>query len=178
MALFPEKIWDGTTTSRPDLTTVQPPTYSDWLTLLAELRATQSYVLNLTENIGVMPNIGQSIKCAEAKIDKLLVFIKHLSPPADLCAEVEQMRQRLSEVDVRVEHNRLKNGVKRLFLRTKALESAHRELAKVVNQSLAVLTNSTRNQVATFVREMTAKQSVLQEQIMELQDVLERPDLD
>lgn len=178
MAVFPQKVWDGRTRIRPDLSVVQPPTHGDWLAMLAELQAVQEYILNLSGSTDAMPNIGEAIKDVNTRIKDLDKELDRLSPPADLNQEVAQMRKELLEMDVRKEHARLKNGVKKLFLRTQVLEKGYKDFKAEVQHQLQVLTNSVRNQFAKVAQGITTRQDELQEQIRELQDVLERPDLE
>ncbi len=178
MAEFPLKVWDGRTNARPDLTVVQPPTHGDWLAMVAELQAAQEYILSLSGNMDIMPNVGETIKDVDAKIKVLDRELTRLSPPTDLNREVALMREKLLEMDIRREHARLKRGVKRLFLRTQVLEKGYKDFKAEVQQQLQVLTNNVRNQFTKVARGMTIKQDELQEQIRELQDVLDSPDID
>lgn len=178
MANFPAKVWDGRTNARPDLTVVQPPTHGDWLAMVAELQAAQEYLLNLSGNMDTMPNVGEAIKDAAAKIKVLDRELTRLSPPADLNREVVGMQEKLLEMDIRREHARLKRGVKRLFLRTQVLEKCYKDFKAEVQQQLQILTNSVRNQFTKVAQGITVRQDELQEQIMELQDVLDSPNID
>ncbi len=178
MAVFPLKVWDGRTNARPDLTVVQPPTHGDWLAMVAELQAAQEYILNLAGNMDVMPDIGVAIRDVDNKIKVLDYELAQLLPPDDLNQEVAEMREKLLEMDIRREHKRLKRGVKRLFLRTQVLEKGYKDFKAEVQQQLQILTNSVRNQFTKVARGMTIKQDELQEQIKELQDVLDSPDID
>ena len=178
MAVFPKRVWNGCTNARPDLSVVQRPTHGDWLSMVAELQATQEYILSLSGNMDIMPNVGETIKDVDTKIKVLDRELARLSPPADLNREVAEMREELLEMDIRREHARLKRGVKRLFLRTQVLEKGYKDLKAEVQHQLQVLTNSVRNQFNRVAQGMTVRQDELQEQIRELQDVLDSPDID
>jgi len=178
MASFPEKVWDGITAARPDLRVTQPPTYGDWLAMLAELQAIQRYILSLSDNMATMPNIKETIEDMVLRIEDLNKELSELDPPADLHKEMAEVRKELDDLDIRHEHTQLKNGVKRLFLRTKVLETSYKDFKAEVQRQLQILTNNVHNQFTKVARSMVKRQDELQEQIRELQDVLERPDLD
>jgi len=178
MPAFPKEIWDGTTPRRPSLDTVNAPDQSDWLALIGELQATQRYILNLSGSLEVMPNFNELFKEAETRINGLLSELKQLTPPTNLPAEVAALRHELKENDIRVEHERLKNGVKKLFLRSRAFESAFKALKKDVYHQLDVLSHSNRNQFTEIRKTIQERVDKLQFQINELQDVLETPELD
>lgn len=178
MAKFPKVIWDGKSASRKDLDVVKGPDHKDWMALIGEVQAMQRYILNLSGSLEAMPNVAEAITDAKGKVDGLLNELKRLAPPADLTKEVSELRRQLEEIDVREEHGRLKQGVKKLFLRLRAMEKAYKDLRKDVYYQLEVLTNSTRNQVNELRRAMEARHKNLEEQVKELQDVLANPELD
>jgi len=178
MTNFPKQIWDGHSASRKDLDSVKGPDHKDWLTLIGEVQSMQRYILNLSGNMETMPNVTEAITDAKMRIDGLLSKLACLAPPVDLIKEVNQLRKQLIEIDVREEHDRLKRGVKKLFLRLRAMEKAYKELRENVYYQLEVLTNNTRNQINELWRVMEARYSNLEEQVKELQDVLANPELD
>lgn len=177
MAHFPKEIWDGRTPTRPDLDSVRPPDHLDWVVLLGELQGMQRYILNLAGNMESMPHLDGAIKEAEAKLNGLLEELQRLAPPVDLHALVADLQRELEEVDVRVEHERLKNGVKKLFLRTRYLERAYKELKEGVYHQLEVLANSFRNQLVEADRRNETRYQAMRADIAELQDILQNPDL-
>ncbi|MHA1287051.1 MAG: hypothetical protein ACTSPB_06550 [Candidatus Thorarchaeota archaeon] len=178
MASFPKAVWDGLSTSRKNLDDVKSPDYKDWLAMLDELQAMQSYILNLTGSLESMPNLAEDLSKAQIKVDKFVEELGRLSPPADLYKEVTKLRRQLEEIDTRQEHERLKNGVRKLFLRTRHLEKAYKELKKDMLYQIEVLMNSVRNQFQQLQRKVKEQHKVLQSQISELQDVLQNPELD
>jgi uncharacterized phage infection (PIP) family protein YhgE len=178
MAKFPNEIWTGLTRTRHDLDSTTPPDHSDWMALLGEIQAMQRYILNLSGSMEAMPNITESIKETEEKIQDLLGKLKRLAPPVDLQAELVGLQRRVVEIDVREDHDRLRSGFKKLFLRTRNMEKAYKDLKEDVYYQLEVLTNSVRNQLQKLRQDMETRHESLQEQIKELQDVLVNPELD
>ena len=177
MPKFPKSIWDGRTATRIDLDAVRPPDHNDWVVLLGEIQSMQGYILSLAGNMEAMPDLNKEIMEAETKLNVLLEELARLAPPADLHGLVADLQRELTEVDVRVEHERLKNGVKKLFLRTRFLEKAYKDLKETVYYQLEVLANSTRNQMADLERKNETRHQALREDIAELQDILQNPDL-
>lgn len=177
MPNFPESIWDGRTATRTDLDAVRPPDHTDWVMLLGELQSMQGYILSLSGNMEAMPDLNKEITAAKAKLSVLLEELERLAPPADLHGLVADLQRELEEVDVRVEHERLKNGVKKLFLRTRFLEKAYKDLKENVFYQLEVLANSTRNQLSDLDRRNEARYKAMREDIAELQDILQNPDI-
>lgn len=177
MAKFPKEIWDGKTARRPTLDSVSPPDHGDWLALVAELVEIQRYILNLSGNIESMPDINKLIQKSEDKLKELVSKIERLSPPVDLCTQVEELQSLIKELDVREDHKRLRSGLRKLFLRTTTIERGYRELKTDVYHQLEILANSFRNQLATMKREVDGRYATLEEQVKELQDILQSPDL-
>jgi len=177
MAKFPREVWDGTTPRRLSLDAVTAPDHSDWMALTRELQATQRYILNLSGSLEAMPNFDKLFKEAAARINSLFSELELLTPPADLQGDIAAMQQKLENLDTRTEHERLKNGVKKLFLRSRAFEAAFKTLKKDVYHQLSVLTHSYRNQFTKLEESTRERTDKLQLQIAELQDVLEIPEL-
>jgi len=177
MPHFPKSIWDGRTATRNDLDAVRPPDHTDWVVLLGELRSMQGYILSLAGNMEAMPDLNKEITEAKTKLNVLLAELERLAPPADLHGLVADLQRELEDVDVRVEHERLKSGVKKLFLRTRFLEKAYKDLKETVYYQLEVLANSTRNQIADLERKNEARHQAVRNDIAELQDILQNPDL-
>ena len=177
MAHFPKEIWDGRTATRPDLGAVRPPDHTDWIVLMGELQTMQRYILNLAGNKEAMPDLNGAIIEAEAKLEGLLKELQRLAPPADLHSIVADLQREVKDIDVRVEHERLKNGVKKLFLRTRHLERTYKEMKETVYHQLEVLANSFRNQLAAADRKSETRYLALRADIAELQDILQNPDL-
>ena len=177
MPHFPKSIWDGRTATRKNLDAVCPPDHADWVMLLGEFQSMQGYILNLAGNMESMPDLNKSIMEAEDRLRMLLNELKRLAPPADLRGLVANLQRQVEEIDVRVEHERLKNGVKKLFLRTRHLERAYKELKEVVYHQLEVLANSFRNQLIDVERKYEARYQAMRQDVAELQDILQTPDL-
>lgn len=177
MASFPNSVWNGTTAGRPDLNTVTPPDHRDWVALVREVQAVQKYVLSLTSNIEVMPDLAEDLQRSSQQLDKLAKGLEKLQLPDDLHSEMTQLREAVTELDFREDHDRLRRGLNKLFLRTRTLEKAYKDLREELHHELKVFMNELRNQVSAGVRETNEKYRVLREQIKELQDVLQEPDL-
>jgi len=177
MPSFPHKVWDGLTTTRSSLDSVQPPGYRDWLALLSELQATQEFVLKLAKNVEVLPDLDGQLASAKTRLDKLRETAEHLAVPEDLRAEVQALAARVDKTDVKESHEALRRGVKMLLTRLKAIEAGHRELKKDIYYQLKVFANQMRNQLAEIVTEQEKQGSRLQGQINELQALLKDPDL-
>lgn len=177
MSNFPKSIWDGRTATRTDLDAVRPPDHTDWVALIGELQAMQGYILSLAGNMESMPDLNGIIKEADDKLSILLAELERLAPPADLHGLVADLQREVEEVDVRKEHERLKSGVKKLFLRMRYMERAYKELKEGVYHQLEILANSFRNQLAAAERKHEERYLAMRNDIAELQDILQTPDL-
>ena len=101
MKNFPEKVFDGTHPQRPDLTTVVPPEFIDYVLLTQELAATQTYVLNLAQNTEIMPDLDGILKEAIAKIESVQKDVKQVTPPARLKVRLDKLEDKINELDSR-----------------------------------------------------------------------------
>jgi phosphoenolpyruvate carboxylase len=174
--MFPHQIWTGQTRNRPDLGTVKAPDHGDWVSLCSELVSIQEYILSLSDNMEVMPNLKDELENATNQVSNLLSKIDKLSIP-EIQKNLNELNLLISEIDTRESHQRLKNGVKKLFLRTKKLETAYTDLKNNTNYEMQVFTNNFRNALAKLSSEVHTQLKRMQDQIAELQDVLETPDL-
>lgn len=178
MTNFPQQIWDGKSSSRESLDNVKGPDHADWMAMLDELQATQSYILNLTGSMDAMPNLAQDIHDAKLQLDLLGEELIDLTVPEDLQRDLDELKAAVREADVKNEHDRLKRGVQKLFLRTEALIKVHKKLRSEITHAIEVLANSARVNMAALRKDMEDRHNQLAEQVRELQDVLENPELD
>jgi predicted nucleic acid-binding Zn-ribbon protein len=175
MSTFPNKIWDGVTDSRPDLQVVAAPSHNDWRLMLHELVAIQEYILNLTNNIEDMPNLGETISDATAQVREMLVTLDELAPPAELKEDVRRLQREL--LDLGENQANLRSGVKKLLLRTRTVEALFKKHQETVTEQVDVIKCGVRNQLAEYEKKMRGDQLKLQIQIDELHDALTSTDI-
>jgi len=99
MINFPEKIWDGRSAARSNLTDICAPGYEDWCTITRELQATQRYLLDLTDTLETMPNLKQLIEDGRSNIAAYLRKVKDMTLPADLKRDVKAVEKRIDKLD-------------------------------------------------------------------------------
>ena len=101
MKNFPEKVFDGTHAQRPEMSSVIPPEFMDYVILSNELGATQVYLLNLAKNTEIMPDLDGILKGAIEKIEVVQQDIKRLTPPAKLKVRLGKVEDKIKEIDGR-----------------------------------------------------------------------------
>lgn len=99
MINFPEKIWDGRSATRSNLTDICAPGHEDWCTITREMQATQRYLLDLTDTLETMPNLKQAIEDGRSNIAAYLRKVKDMALPADLKKDVEAVKERIDKLD-------------------------------------------------------------------------------
>ncbi len=176
--MFPEKIWDGRSETRSDLSSIRPPDYSDWLQLISEVRAMQQYTLSLGNNVIQMPDLPGLIAQLRNQLSALESKIAQLHPPEDVVAEVNKFRDDLCDFDMRDPHAKLRQNVRKLYTRAKRLDSAYRNLKKTTDYERETFNNMIRNTLAKMEASFMRKIEDLEVKIAELTELLENPELD
>jgi len=152
MSKFPEKIWDGLSPTRKDMVSECPPDYRDWVTIVDEIRAIQQYLLALTGNIKLMPDLSSCLDACEKKIAAVDSEINSRSLPVDLLQEFQVHAKLLSEVNSRSKVNELKVDLQQI--RSDKLESdlQNRNENLAQRQEDAYFKNDIRREIDTFKR--------------------------
>jgi predicted nucleic acid-binding Zn-ribbon protein len=101
MKNFPEKVFDGTHGARPEMSSVVPPEFLDYVILTREIAATQAYILNLAKNTEIMPDLDGILKEAIAKIEGVQQEVKKVTPPARLKVRMGKLEDKIKELDAR-----------------------------------------------------------------------------
>jgi hypothetical protein len=177
MANFPQRIWDGRSSTRQTLDCVKGPDQADWTALLGELQAMQRYILNLTGSMDAMPNLASDINNVRIKIKTLGDNLSQLTPPKDLQKDMDDLRHAVEEADVKNEHNRLKRSVQKLYVRTKALIDAYEKHKAKTEHTLKILENNVRVNMTQLRVDMEDRTDKLSDQVKELQDLVTNPEL-
>jgi len=95
------KVWNGLTPTRNDLGFIRAPDHTDYLQLVAEIQKLQEFVINLSQNVTIMPNLEAELQKAYARVASVLDTVQQMTPPDDLRSEVARLDNRINEVDVR-----------------------------------------------------------------------------
>ena len=94
------KIWNGTSSTRPDSLVRKGPDGEDWRTIIKELQATQRFLVNLAGNASDIPSLIEEVKALHKQILTLQIATCQLTVPEDVKA-------RVNEIDVKIDklHN-------------------------------------------------------------------------
>jgi len=174
---FPEKVWDGKSTTRQDLTCSKAPDASDWSAITRELQSVQSYVLKLSGNISAMPDLPKTVSDLTIALQKLETKIRDISPPTDVVKELAEFKEHIAAMDIRKKHANLQQGVKRLFFRAKKLDTAFVSLKKNLEYEQETFQNQVRNQLMRLEQQSKTRIKELEEKVKELQELLETPEI-
>lgn len=96
---FPDQIYNGTHGGRPDISTVSAPDHADYLVLVREIRATQEYLLSLSKNSKVMPDLKKHLSQANVKLMALKRTLKTLTPPKNLSKSFKEFEETLAVLE-------------------------------------------------------------------------------
>ncbi len=102
------EIWNGLTQQRQDLNTVKAVGHEDYLILVEKIQELQTFVLNLTNNVRIMPNLSSLLRESQEEIENLKALITKLSLPASIKDRLDQLEQLSREIDRRVDIAALK----------------------------------------------------------------------
>jgi len=101
MTSFPDHIFDGTHPQRPTLSTVSAPEFADYKVLVRELRATQEYMLHLSKDLGLVPDLDTLLQEANEKLLSLKKEVIKVTPPEILSVEIKTLKTNLDLIDSR-----------------------------------------------------------------------------
>lgn len=98
---FPEKIFNGRHAGRESLSNVRAPNHSDYMILVHEIQAVQEYLLNLTQNTKIMPELANELSLAKTQLVNLQCAIQEITPPDELLGRLEKLETQVQTIDVR-----------------------------------------------------------------------------
>lgn len=104
-------IWNGLTPNRQDLGTAKAAGYEDYLVIVQKIQELQTFVLNWTDNIELMPNLKESLHESQDKINQIQELIAKISLPQDVKSTLENISQFVEDVDQRIEVNQLRRDL-------------------------------------------------------------------
>ena len=99
MSNFPEKVWDGCSSSRPNLMDTCAPGHNDWCAIVTELQATQRYLLDLADNLKTMPNLRKAIKNGEDNVASFLTKVEKMALPIEFERDITEIRKRVDGLE-------------------------------------------------------------------------------
>jgi len=94
-------IWNGLTSSRATLDNTRSPDHADYLRIVNEIQQLQNFVVSLSQNITIMPNLEEELQKAYTHIIGLQDQISKLEPPDDLRKDFVILVKQLQEIDSR-----------------------------------------------------------------------------
>ncbi len=115
---FPEQIFKGTHSERPDLSTVRAPDHLDYLILVKEMKATQEYLFALSQNSEFMPDIGRHVSKIAGELSILNTELEAITPPVDLAKHFENFKEVLETLEKQRDATELKVDAELISIRT------------------------------------------------------------
>ena len=110
------KVWDGTTDSRKDLSSVKNPDHNDYCALVTQIQHLQLTLNNSLENLATLPNLQTLFADIEQKIKAFKQEIAALIPPENLKVQIAALEQAIVERDTRLETAELRRDVEAMKL--------------------------------------------------------------
>jgi|WetSurMetagenome_2_1015567.scaffolds.fasta_scaffold09775_12 hypothetical protein len=108
------KVWNGLTPKRNDLSTVKATSHEDYLVLVQQIQQLQEFVLSLSMNTQIMPNLEGLLKKAEEKIQQVNAKLKTLTLPQDVKDKLVEIDKTIEEIDKRAEVTSLRRDFEAL----------------------------------------------------------------
>jgi len=173
MTRFPEKIWDGCSVSRPNLTDVYAPGYDDWCAIVGELQAVQRYLLDLTDNLETMPNLKKAIEDGRSNIAAYLRKVKDMTLPADLKKDVATTKERINELeDLSERLDTLIRLVQALQQQLFALTTDHQKFRDEVKKYEQGTENRIRLRMSQFEKATSKRVQELTQRVNDISELL------
>ncbi len=102
------EVWNGLTPTRPTLNDTKHPDHSDYLVLVSKIQQLQTALNTATGNLALLPDVEEKLSDIEQRIEKFKARIKELTPPEDLNARLETLKEDLIAQDTCKDTLRLK----------------------------------------------------------------------
>lgn len=110
------KVWDGSSQTRTDLSSIKNPDHGDYVRIVTELQKLQAAFLNTLQNIELIPNLqGEFDKALEA-IVAVQEKIKKLTPPPTLNEKIQNLEQALADQNPKKDLTSLRQDIVALKL--------------------------------------------------------------
>lgn len=93
------ELWDGLTPSRQTLNDTKHPDHSDYLVLVTKIQQLQNALNTATGNLALMPDMEEKLLDVEKRIEQFKARIKNLTPPEDINARLETLKEDLIAQD-------------------------------------------------------------------------------
>jgi hypothetical protein len=157
------KIWDGKTLSRATLDSTKAPDYIDYLRIVNEIQQLQDFVISLSQNTTIMPNLEEELQKAYLLIEQVRQEIQTLVPPDDLMLVLKQFSAQLET---------LNNQEAVIHLQRKDID-ALRNLVATNQLQVLKLQKSLENDVKGFQNRVWNTLTSLQKEFRDRLEVLE-----
>jgi len=162
LPFFPEKVFDGTFSGRPNLSDVRPPGYHDYMKLAKEIEHTQRFILENFENLQSSPDLLGFFRDLEAKSEKINEKLENITPPDDLLAYIKDVERKTAVLDDRI------------HTLQRSLARAELSIGDLADR-LETIESSWANDVTAFQRHNRGEYSRLKESVAaEIDDLRDR----
>jgi hypothetical protein len=158
-------VWDGLTPTRKDLGTSKAAGFEDYLVIVQKIQELESYCLNLTDNIQVMPNLDETLQEAKLKIDSLQDLIERIHLPQDVKDQLAAFEEILKDVDQRVETCQLRRDLESLKERVVRNQIEVLQLQNSFATEVKGFQNKIWGQLQKLQTETTGKIAILEEKV-------------
>lgn len=95
------KVWDGTTTHRPNLGDVKNPDHADYVTLVAKIQELEVSFNNAAGNLALLPLAKDMFDEIDRKVLDFKAKIDILTAPEDMKKQLAKIQEKLAEQDSR-----------------------------------------------------------------------------
>lgn len=96
------KLWNGLTPIRQDLGTIKSVGHDDYLVIVQKIQELQTYLLDWTNNLQLMPNLEDALQDAQTKIENIQRLIDNVTLPKEVVDRLNYLENFVNEVDQRV----------------------------------------------------------------------------
>jgi hypothetical protein len=174
------EIWNGLTPIRQDLGTIKSPGHDDYLVIVQKIQELQTYFLDWTNNLQLMPNLNQALQEAQSKIEAIQRLIDNVTLPKDVldrlnCLEnfVNEVDQRVNILQLRRDFDSLREKVTRNQIEVLQLQSSFATEVKGFQNKVWGILEKIQKDTAIKLNECTEKMQHLDAQL-DLQASLEK----
>jgi hypothetical protein len=174
------EVWNGLTPKRKDLSTARAAVHEDYVVIVQQIQGLQEFVIALSNNIQVMPDLAGALSDAKSKVAKIQDLIDSVTLPQEVMDRVEALEQLIKDVDqrsaviqLRRDFETLRETVARNQLQVLNLQSSFAKEVKGFQNKIWGIVEKLQKETGTQLESLVEKIQHLDAQL-DLQSSLEK----
>ena len=159
------KVWDGSSQTRTDLSSIKNPDHGDYVRIVTELQKLQVAFLNTLQNIELIPNLQGEFDKALAAIVAVQEKIKKLTPPPVLDEKLQSLEQAFVDQSPKKDLASLRQDIVALKLQCDKNQLQVLRLQEAFSTQVAGFQNRVWNTIKTLEKDLRERLAVAEKKL-------------